>query len=96
MKGVQYSGAMDSFNSLHEWLIEKGEPMSLEQKKKKQLIFGIVCLSLLTLLCAATVVGTPHTFVRIINTALVIICAGCVGAFIREAFIIFGKQSPHP
>jgi hypothetical protein len=58
------------------------------KSSKSQLIFGITSFTFILMLSAITIVGTPYTFVRILTLLSVITCAGGIGAFVRELFVI--------
>ncbi|MBM7661053.1 5,10-methylene-tetrahydrofolate dehydrogenase/methenyl tetrahydrofolate cyclohydrolase [Bacillus mesophilus] len=57
-------------------------------KLKKQLYMGCTLLGILTVLGSIQTIFSPYPFVRGVSSMVVIGCSICIGAFIRELFII--------
>lgn len=65
--------------------------MAMDEKKLNKILLIIIIFSIQVILLASVVIGTPYLFVRILNTIVLVISSCCLGAFIREAFILYSQ-----
>ncbi|SDM64487.1 hypothetical protein [Bacillus sp. OK048] len=66
-----------------------------EKKVKKQLIMGCILFGISIISGSLQIVFSPFNFVRVVSLIVVIGSSLCVGAFIRELFILKKTINPN-